>query len=263
MSLPKILYNNILEGATITCTIEDTNYPASNIGDWLPYTRFKPNTTGTADIIVDALSSVTADCIGIYSYGSQLTTEFNLYYGSSASGPWTQIPIYSYATIMYGFDPITITQSGRVIMREFDSTTSRYWKIEVTNVTTATYIGVIAIGEALEIPRGLPSGFTPPHMDKRDAYTNSNGDTGILLGRSVIRKSGMLSFTIKALTPSWVRTYWEPFLTHTETKPFFFWWNTEYENDGVFCVTRKYKPPKYADAMYMSVSLDSEAWNEL
>jgi len=50
------------------------------------------------------------------------------------------------------------------------------------------------------------------------------------LGRSIIRKGFKSRFNIELQTLDYARGTWHDFIDHAELKPFFFNWNTDYDD---------------------------------
>lgn len=172
----------------------------------------------------------------------------------------------SAATTSYTDLTTTLAKSdSEVIFDKFTQVNKRYYRLVVVSGATVPSISCVWVGEAMELQRGLPSGFIPPHLSLDNKYVNSKSDTGLLLGRSITSKYNKGSIKVNSVTPAWVRSDWQPFILYAETMPFFFSWNeADYPDEAVFCISStKIKAPKYKDAMFMDISLDFEAWWKL
>lgn len=254
MSLSLIGYKNFLEEAIITSTTESTSSPVINIADWLPYDWYKPNAIGTHEILIDLGIEKEVDYISIFSHDlGQTSSTVKLQYDNDGLGTWIDAS-----------NALT-SDNGQVIFEVLTPFTKRYLKLVIDANVSIPSIGIVSIGKTIEMQTGLPVGFIPAHMAQENQYVNSTSDTGLLLGRSLIRKSNKTTISAKYVTPEWVRDVWVPFLNHAQQKPFFFSWDHEkYPEESVFCVTyKKIAKPKYTNVIYMSVSLKVEAWYEL
>jgi len=254
MSLSLFGYDNILENASITATSESIGFEAANIADWLPYDWYSPSTLGTNYINIDIGVAKEVDYFAIFSHDlGKSGATVKLQYDNTGLGNWID------ATTALTSD------NGRVIFEKFSEVTKQIFRIEIVAPSALPMIGIVSIGKSMQMENGLPSGFIPPHMGTQSDYVNNKSDSGLLLGRSLIRKSNGSTIKAKYVTPAWVRSSWMPFLKHAEAKPFFFSWNhVDYPDEAVFCTTsKKISPPVYSDSMYMSISLSVEAWHEL
>ncbi|PHR57290.1 MAG: hypothetical protein COA44_06210 [Arcobacter sp.] len=254
MSLSIIGYQNLLETATVTATSEAVGFAIENLYDGLAYDWWKPAAIGLHYINIDLGSEKEVDYISIFAHNlGDTSSTVKLQYDEDGLGNWTD------ATT-------TLTsENGRVIFKTLTPFNKQFLRLEVDAQTAIPTIGIVNIGKSMQMQTGLPSGFIPPTMGMTNDYVNAKSDSGLLIGRSLIRKSNSTTIKANYVTPAWVRTTWMPFISHAQVKPFFFSWDPErYPDEAVYCVTsKKITPPKYSGSLHMNVSLKVEAWHEL
>lgn len=251
-STGKIGYHNLLEdtSATITASTEATGYLKENAYDWRVFDWWKATATGDSWIQAAFASAKTADYFAVA--GSNLTdvgASIKLQYSTDSGSTWSDA-----TTAATGTD-------NRVIFKSFDVITASYWRVLVNAPTAVASIGVVAFGNRLDLQRGFSPGFTPAALARMNEYQTSISDNGQFIGRSISRKMYDGKFTLTNITPEWVRNYWEPFVDHIETKPFFISWDTASHNDeAVFAwLSGQYTPPSYSTTTTMQVQLNYSA----
>lgn len=155
--------------------------------------------------------------------------------------------------------------NSEVIFKTFESVNKRYFRVVVNSPTEICSLGVMGIGKYLEMQRGISSGFIPAHMNTKNKSLVNSSDGGLPLGSSVIRSEASLIASMEMLTVDWIRTYWNPLMTHAENNPLFFSWNNElYPDEAVFTMLDASKcTATYKDYAHMSVKVSGKAWHTL
>ena len=247
--MPSIGYENIFETGTVSVDSEDADYPKENAYDWLAYPGdvWKPATSGTHYITVDAGSAVSADYWAAYSHDID---SIKLQYSSD-----------NFAADINDVGSAVSPSGNGVIYKEFTSISARYWRFEVIKSGSVSSLGVVALGEKLTIPESVQVGFTPANLARKNQYLNSVADDGSFLGRKLIRSGAEFNLSFGLLTPAFVRNSWDVFIQHAEAKPFFFAWDYgNYPDEAAYCWTdKKIKPPVYYMPNFMRVSLKVNA----
>lgn len=135
-----------------------------------------------------------------------------------------------------------------------DQGSYRYYRLWLTHSTTfsiAPIISNLSIGASLALPEGIKPSYTPPRLGVVSEILNNGSQGSHFIGRSIKRKK--YEFTIKNenVARSWITTNWLDLLAYIETNSFFYLWNDDYSDEGVFCWTDgKIKPPSYQDTIY-------------
>jgi hypothetical protein len=246
-------YKNIAaDYTTLTATTEAVNYEAINLTTWLTYEWYGVGSIGTNYVTWTFAESKPVDYIAIFSHNlteASSTLDFEYFDGVD----WLPL-VTSLAA-----------SNSQVLMRTFTSVSSTQFRLKLTTGNTILKIGVVSFGEYLEMEYGNDGVFYLPHMQSKDKVMNGVSETGLLLGRSIIAKSGEASFRFSIATQTWVRNEWFPFMDHASIKPFFVSWNDDnYPDDAVYCVTNKEIPsPRFNEGEIMSLSLSCTAWHTL
>lgn len=245
-------YENLLNDsdATVTALTEATGFDKEYAYDWRPYDWWKPTATGDQWIRAVFTGNKSVDYFAVAAHDlSTKGSTIKLQYSTNSGSTWNDATTATGGT------------SDRVIFETFTSISADYWRVLVNNPTTIASIGIVSFGARLDLARGFPVGFSPPALARVNEYQTSMTDNGQFIGRSVSRKTYDGSFSMDTLTPSWVRTYWEPFIDHAETKPFFLSWDDDtYPEDAVICWMKdQYRPPSYDSTQTMRVQLEFNA----
>lgn len=245
-----LLYDSLLakSGVTLTADSEAAGFPVANAADWLDHDAWKPAAVGTHYIQAAFAAAQAADTLAIY--GHDLATQ-----GSTVnvkrydSGAWTQV-----ATV-------TPSSDGIVVLR-WASVSDTQWRIEVVDANSTPYIAVAFLGAALVLP-DAPIGFAPPLVPGVDASVN-RAMNGALLGAFERPKAADIKVHADLQTPSWIRSYWKPFMQHAARKPFIFCWDSANLAESWYCWCEKPLPqPEYTQPTYQRAVLECRATDGL
>lgn len=221
---PKILYDSILIGATLTATDTATGYDVDNITDLRPYTLHKFNEAGTKYITIDCGEDATADAIGFVGHN----------FGTADA---TVTVEHSANNIDWSAAVVTIEPTDdKSLMKEFTSAENRYWRIKIVTATVAAQIGVALLGQVLTFTRWPKSGFDPDALSI--AASSETSKTGNVLGATLKYVSRTISMSLEGITPTWIsttfKTAWD---NHIELlKPFLFAWDITNHSTEVYYV---------------------------
>lgn len=240
--LPRILYHNHLEDATVTASTEQTGYGVGNTYDGFTDTAWIGDEGETSWTITVSKSGASADYCALMAWDLSGTT-ITVQSSDDGGTTWDDVA-----------GPVMSTD--RVVAFLFDEETHDLWRVSFSG-TTPPEVASVSLGLATDMPRGLPVGFEPPRQARNNTITNNRTDQGHLAGRSIIRRGIETSLSFKHLDPDWIRDTWEPFIDHAETKPWFFVWSpVDWPNEVAFLWTDgDIRPPRYSSAKYMDVQL--------
>jgi hypothetical protein len=150
--------------------------------------------------------------------------------------------------VVTGDKPIFIT---------FTQASSAKWRVLIAYPSAVPYIAVISLGARLDIPQGMGIGWVPPNLSNNDVFINHVSEGGAFIGRSLKMRGveGKLDFDL--LAPSWVRTYWAPFVEVARTKPFFICWDeANYPGEAAYCwADKRIDDPFYSYPLHMRAVL--------
>lgn len=140
----------------------------------------------------------------------------------------------------------TVTDNNVTIIK-LDSVNYRYFKLEFNN-TSECKIGVLAIGQRMEFELGFYRDAMPPALNEDVVVTNNKSESGIYLGRSVVRTGAkQQTINLDKISHSYIYNTWLPFKTHAEIYPFFYsWGNTPLYNNQL-CYQTSFAQTKLQD----------------
>ena len=140
----------------------------------------------------------------------------------------------------------TIT-SNNVTVIKLDSVNYRYFRLEFNN-TSVCKVGIISIGQRMEFELGFYQNSQPPVLNEDVVVTNNKSESGIYLGRSVVR-TGIAPNTIAVnnVSHDWIYNTWLPFKKSAELNPFIYsFGNTPLFNNQL-CYQTKFNQTKLQD----------------
>lgn len=209
----RIGYVNYADTATITPSSEDTDFPADSLKNPLTYEKWRP-TSMNANLTFDFGTNRAIDYIGIAAHtlgtdGVSITAEYSL-------------DNVSYTSL----NVATAVSDDRAIMLLFDEVQARYVRIRFLG-TTNPEVGVVYIGEALEMIRPFYSGHTIGVMARQTTVKPNKSVNGQWLGRSIVREGTETSYNWRHIPITWYETNVDPFAVHARSLPFFIAWNPQ------------------------------------
>lgn len=231
----RIAYNNILESGTVTVTSEATGYPKENAFDWLPFDYWKANAAGTVYLTVDMGANTVVDYWALAFH--------DLHDHSGTIKP--QYSSDNFSADINDLDTVQTPSNGNVIFRPVTQRNVRYYRFEISSTSVASYIGALALGQALTLPGHVPLPFTPPALERKNKILNNFDDLGNFMGSSKVTNGFAFTLEQKIITAAWIDSNWDALADHIEVKPFFYLW--DYENrptEAAFCRANKITYPK-------------------
>ena len=229
---------------TITASSSAGGFPASDADHEMTYNAWKPVTL-PATWELDCTTSKSANYIGLaaHTLGDSATTVYAEYWSGSA---WVEIDSQ-------------LPGDNSPIMFLFETELRTKYRIRLTGATVPK-IGVIYIGETLDMQRGLSGGNPHITLSRVTRITNSSSETGQFLGRTTIPMGSTAAWSWSALEPDWYRANFDPFVVHARSKPYFIAWRPlEYPTEIGYCWTAEdIRPTNMGVRDYLSVSLNGE-----
>jgi len=77
------------------------------------------------------------------------------------------------------------------------------------------------------VQRRIYVGHTPMPYGRSARIQNGRSEAGHFLGRIVIQETRDTAVALQNLTPTWYRTYMDPFIRASKEVPFFFAWRPQ------------------------------------
>ncbi len=148
---------------------------------------------------------------------------------------------------------------GSPFMLTFAAVSATKFKVVLSGLDANASVGVVSIGQRLELERGFAAGFVSPSLARTDKIMNARTQSGAFLGRSLIRTGVGGRLRLNHLSESWVRNSLEPFLLHARDKGWFLLWNKDTQTTEVaYCWTTKMPQPPFESPGLISVSIGYE-----
>ena len=231
---------------TASASSEEANFPSDAPLNELTYEFWRP-TALPATWTLDAVLPSYADYIGIaaHTLGSSSCTV--TIQSSPDNSTWTNI------------DSLTPTDDSP-IMFLFDEVLARYYRLSITGGADMPSVGVVYVGQTLDMMRPCFGGLTPINLSRNSVIRPNKSEGGQWLGRSVIRQGTSMSVSYKNLDGDWLRTYFQPFMIDAISYPFFYAWRPDNYPDacGYVWTTKDIVPSNQGVNSLMQVGWDMQ-----
>lgn len=248
----RILYNSIATTSNTIVSSESAGFPgvaainSDTYEYWLPASM-------PATFTVDYGTAVDVDAVGIgaHTFATDNVT-ITIEYSTDAIS-WNAVSVGSFGA-----------QDGTPVLALFDSVFARYWRVTFAG-STPPQIGVLFIGEALQMARPFYGGHTPINYGRVTSYVGNMSDGGQTLGTSIIRKGTSTDFAWKHLPRGWIDSDFKPFIKQVRAaRPFFIAWNPlQYSTDvGYVYVGQDIRPVNMGIRDYMEVSFTAQGLSD-
>jgi hypothetical protein len=217
---PVICANSLVTSSNIATTTEESDFPATNLAN--PSTSLKWRATDTATVYITVTAaSETVDyfCVARHNFssiGATLTLE--------TSGA---------VVIVADF---TVPNDGPLIIRFPTQTLSSGIRLKIANATDQPEAAYVSLGQVLVLQRKVYVGHEPITMSRVTNAVSALSESGEYQGRFILGQHSASEIAIQNLTPSYVRSYLDPFLEDALTNPFFFAWRpSSYPLETALC----------------------------
>lgn len=247
---PVIGWHNLVTVDTISVGTEEADHPGSNLANvstnlfWRGADNLGDSPAANETIEVDTSGySDTIDYIAVarHNWGS---AQITVYVEYLSGGVWQPLA-----------GPIIPANDAPLIFR-FTPAILQGIRFRLDNGTEAPEAAVVFCGKLLVFQRGTQGEYTPltfARVANRVAGVAEGGDfLGVIIKGSTVQSTVAFS----ALTPSWVRTYLDPFLEVSAEQPFFFaWWPEAYPYEVGYAWLENNAQPVFDLANYGSIEL--------
>lgn len=252
-------YQNRVTSATLSAVGVTSGYSVNSLKNWQPF-EFVSFDAGSNSITIDCGSAVSVDYFAIGAHELFTSNTDNIILKASALSDFsvsvtlatinnTSAGVYDGS---YRYNTSTSIPSQSVddnynVCLKLDSVSYRYYRLEFT-ASTVVRIAVLAIGQRMEFELGFYKGIAPPKLNEDIVVTNNKSESGIYLGRSIVRTGVKpTSINLDNISHSWLYATWLPFKKHAEVYPFFYsFGNTPLYNNQL-CYQTSFAPVKFDD----------------
>jgi hypothetical protein len=237
----RILYLNKLIGSTVSVSagLNGGFVLIPNTAD-----RYTVTNGGAITFTLPANQSFDTVAIGAHNLG---TTNYSVgvEYSTSASS--------AFIAFKTGQSPSVDTA---MMFHNSSAVSARRIRVTVSGVGSI-FIGSIYAGVALQMQRPFFAGHSPLPLSARTVRYSSVTEGGNFVGEQIRRLGFRTSAPFKNLSNDWYRLYFQPFVIHARTLPFYFAWNLDqYPTDVGYCKTNEDITPAYGSLDMFNVSFD-------
>lgn len=171
----RILYDNDLDGATLTESTEDASYPVENIQDTRLAKVWRAGGCSSESIVIDLGATAPCSVVAFVNHNLSVSAGCQIQHGTSAA-----------AALASPTTAASITQRSGIMAAFFGTAESRYWAVTFADdPNTDGYIelGRAFIGQALQIaPSSNPEIPIASNRSDMQTFTRHNqfyGDEGV------------------------------------------------------------------------------------
>jgi len=220
--LPKILYDSRLADIALVASSVAAGFDVQNIIDFRPYTWFRPNAM-PATITANLATAGGADYCFVY--GHDMATQGTTFEVRGSTD--------NFATVDLLVATITPT-NNKPFLLTFTSVNYNDFRINLTGATTPS-IAIIALGEALTLPRRLLQGFDP--LGRKALGQINVSAKGHPLGKVFEFEQWNETLNFNNITWDWLRNNFVPaWNTQLRGAPFGWAWDPVNHADEVYLV---------------------------
>lgn len=245
--------------STLTGSNVSSGYSVNSLKNWQAWDNVQFD-AGSSSITIDCGAAVAIDYFAIAAHELFTSNTDNIVLkASSVSNFATSVTLATINNVSSGvYDgsyayntntaiPSQTVDDDYVTAFKLDQVTYRYYRLEFAN-TSAIKIGVLAIGLRTEFELGFYRDIQPPHLNEDVVVTNNKSESGVFLGRSLVR-TGIAPNTIAVnnVSHDWIYNTWLPFKKSAELNPFIYsFGNTPFFNNQL-CYQTKFNQTKLQD----------------
>ncbi len=233
---PRFAYDNLLLQGTVTASAEVAGFEHQNAYDGFDWTWWKAGSAGHSYLTVDCGSAKPASYLAIYAHNLGANAGTVRLQSSPDNAVWTN---RSALVSPVGTECVYVT---------FAQVSARYWRIDLNGPATCI-LGVASFGVDFALEHGLYIDFASPALASDDQVQNNTSDQGNVLGRTILERSSLVTFTIEMMTDAFARATWLPFWNNLKSKPFFCLWNQDsYSSEAAWGYSEGvFTPVTYSD----------------
>lgn len=206
MTQPAILFDNRLRVGAVTGTTPSEGSLA-NLYDWLSYDGAFWNTTGAVQVDLAGTHTCSAAGFAQHNLGTVGAT----------------VQIRTGTTVRATYAP----PDDRPFLMLFNPLTTTGWNIRISGQSAGPRLNVAALGARMVMDRSAFIGVQPPKINPGNEYAVSRSDTGLVMGRTLLRQGLQNTIAFDNCAENWVYTHWLPLIRHAEKFAFFWAWDVD------------------------------------
>jgi hypothetical protein len=229
---------------TITASTTDVGFSAESPDNEMTYSFWKPTSMpATWEIDTTTAADVNYMAIAAHTCGTDQSSVKAEYWDGAV---WQEINE-------------VLPPNDAPLVFLFNTKTRTKYRFTFTG-STAPRIGVVYMGQTMDMTRGLTGGRPLITLQRKTISRPVSSEGGQWLGRSVVRKGATATYNWTALEHDWYVSDFDPFVEHSESKPFFVIWNPQdYPTEvGYVWTTQNIDPSLMGVRDFMQVSMNCE-----
>jgi hypothetical protein len=237
----RILYLNKLIGSAVT-----TDAGSNGSFVLIPNTadRYTVTNGGAITFTLAANQDFDTVCLGAHNLGSE-NHSVGVEYSTGVAS--------AFIAFKAGQNP---SDDTAIMFHNSSTVSARRIKVTVSG-SGSVFVGSVYAGVALQMQRPFFAGHSPLPLSARTIKYSSVTEGGNFVGEQIRRLGFRTSAPFKNLSNDWYRTYFQPFVVHARTLPFFFAWNLDqYSTDVGYCKVNEDITPAYGSLDMFNVSFD-------
>ena len=253
-------YQNHVTSATLSAAGVTSGYSVNSLKNWQPFEFVSFDAGWSRQITIDCGAAVSVDYFALGGHELFTSNTDNILLAASNDPAFaTYITLATLTNTSagvydgsYRYNTSTSIPSQSVddnynVCLKLDSVSYRYYRLEFTP-STVVRIAVLALGLRTEFELGFYKGIAPPKLNEDIVVTNNKSESGIYLGRSIVRTGVKpTSINLDNISHAWLYATWLPFKQHAEVYPFFYsFGNTPLYNNQL-CYQTSFAPVKFDD----------------
>jgi hypothetical protein len=199
-----------------------------NLIDKRTYTLWKAASVGTKYITIDCTTAQTVDAVAIAGHNLKTADAIIGVQSSDDNANWTTRQVNFKAA------------SNAPVMKIFTAASARYWRVYITTTSVIPYMGVLFLGEYLEMERWMDAPYDA--YNETSNATIAESESGNLLGVLTSYVGKLIQARFSYITTGWYRytfkNVWDTYIKYYY--PFFWAWDIENHPDEIDYV--RWKP---------------------
>ena len=246
----RIGWRDVTNGVSASSAASDS--PASSALTWQTYERWRP--TSSPATLTATFDATPIDYIGIAAH--TLSEADSVTFEVRVGGVWSEV----LPGVIEGMEAADNEAIMLLVERREGCTGVR---VSFSYSGEAPTVGKISAGLALTMFRPFYGGHSPAMLSRNTRKQPNVSEGGEWLGASIIRQGRSTSVAWDHIPAKWYRLYFDKFVHHARSHPFFFAWNPSRFPDCIYAMaTDDVQPANMGIRDLMSVSMAIKGYSD-
>lgn len=258
LGYPALFWDNVVTVDNLISTTENADFPTTNLVNPSTALLWKGDADSplTDEYLTVTFGALPVDYLAVakHNFGTiGATVSVEVQVEDSPNG-WVEVTT-----------PQTLDDDAPVIFRfaatgdsppAFTAVRLRIQPVSEAPVNTPQ-AAVLYVGKSLVFERGVQGTYTPLPFGRVFEVSSGRSENSNFLGRVITGERQESSASFLGLSPTWVRTYLDPFLDVSGDRPFFFAWSPlVFPDETGFAWLRNDPQPGFDLDGYVSIDFD-------